>query len=302
MSREETICMPEGAHYCDLVSRVGYSGVTVDIRCYGWTSAFDGEFAPRYCYLDFALTRRAREAVMYGPDGEGPLTSGKVIFIPPGVRYATHCERSEHRSLCLSYDPARASALGEWGDEIIASLEPVLDLNEPGVESCLRQLLAEIQHPGFASDIRTELLADMAIIELARHFRGRSVGSGGNVMPPWRLRRVKERIGDGLDQPLSIAAIAHDCGVSTRHLVRTFKAAEGVTISQFVARARLERAMALLEGSDIPIAQIAIQCGFSRPSSFTAAFAKSVRQTPRAYRDARRALSVAQPGVSRMTV
>jgi AraC family transcriptional regulator len=229
---------------------------------------------------------------MLSARGQRPLIPGSLVFIPSGVQYQTHCDRSEHLSFCLGYHSRRAAALLERVAGIVDFLEPCLDLRNTSVERHIRSLVEEIRHPGFASEVILELISDAVIIEIARHFgqsRQQAAVSDGK-MTAWRLRRLKDSVQEGLGQPLSVVALAEGCGISTRHLMRTFKKTEGITLSGYIARERMIRAKQLLAESDHPIKVVAAKCGFGTASSFSVAFSNAVGQTPREYRESQRAL------------
>ena len=83
---------------------------------------------------------------------------------------------------------------------------------------------------------------------------------------------------------LSIAGLAAECGISPRHLMRTFKASEGTTISDYIGLVRIAHAKARLSDSGDMIKLIAHECGFGSVAAFSAAFRKATGGSPREYR------------------
>jgi AraC family transcriptional regulator of adaptative response / DNA-3-methyladenine glycosylase II len=65
------------------------------------------------------------------------------------------------------------------------------------------------------------------------------------------------------------------------------------TPSQIAKTARVQRAKRLLDGSDLPMTDIALRAGFSSLRRFNAVFAEVYRRSPTEIRRARR--SVRQP-------
>ena len=57
-------------------------------------------------------------------------------------------------------------------------------------------------------------------------------------------------------------------------------AEEGTTASRCVREARLLTAMALLQGSDLQVSEIAVRCGYQSHSRFTAAFRQRFSGSP----------------------
>ena len=104
-----------------------------------------------------------------------------------------------------------------------------------------------------------------------------------------RLRRVIDYIEAHLGEDLAQLTLAAEAGVSPAHLARGFKSAMGRSVHQHVLCRRVERAAALLGGTDQPIAEIALATGFSSQAHLTTAFQRLNRTTPAAYRRLRRA-------------
>jgi AraC family transcriptional regulator len=87
-----------------------------------------------------------------------------------------------------------------------------------------------------------------------------------------------------LDQDVSLAALAHQAGLSAFHLHRVFSAAAGETPKQFTLRLRLGRAAAMLLTSEDAVLDIALGCGFQSHEAFCRAFRKRFGMTPSHYR------------------
>lgn len=109
-----------------------------------------------------------------------------------------------------------------------------------------------------------------------------------------RVRDLVAWIMGHLTGDLSVEALAERARMSPRTLARAFAAETGSTPAAFVARARVDHAMALLRQSDWPQQKIAAQSGFRSVDAFQRAFVRQTGVTPDVYR--RQAASV--PGFS----
>lgn len=89
---------------------------------------------------------------------------------------------------------------------------------------------------------------------------------------------------------LSAAQVADALNVSVSHLSRVMNKILSCGFPETLQRIRLEYACGqLIAQPDIPIAQLAQQCGFSSASYFTASFKKKYGVTPSGYRQRRTA-------------
>lgn len=83
----------------------------------------------------------------------------------------------------------------------------------------------------------------------------------------------------------SIAGLAQQHGLSVRTLNRRFKHVTGITPLSYLQQKKLENARELLQHSNLSIADIADQTGFTDISYFGAQFKKHMAITPRQYRN-----------------
>jgi AraC family transcriptional regulator len=94
------------------------------------------------------------------------------------------------------------------------------------------------------------------------------------------LAGIERQVG----RAISVAELARACGLSTNHFARAFRKTHGVSPRAWLILRRIERAQALLVGSDLSLADIALECGFCEQSHFSRQFAKVVGVTPGAWR------------------
>jgi len=85
-------------------------------------------------------------------------------------------------------------------------------------------------------------------------------------------------------EPLTLDEVAQSVGLSAFHLMRVFRAATGITPHQYLMRARLLRAVALLRDTATPITEVAYEAGWSDLSNFTRTFRRDVGCSPGQFR------------------
>lgn len=104
-----------------------------------------------------------------------------------------------------------------------------------------------------------------------------------------KLERLIER---RLSEPLSVQALAAAMHVSQRTLARRVQAVAGLSPLRLVQRLRTERALQLIETSDLPIDEVASRVGYTDAATLRRLLKRHVGASPSALRSQRRASSV----------
>ncbi|UCI17892.1 AraC family transcriptional regulator [Mesorhizobium sp. B2-1-8] len=141
--------------------------------------------------------------------------------------------------------------------------------------------------PAFqAQDQVSPLFIDHLTHAVAAHF---THYYGGSALPPchtgggltaWQEKRVIELLEESLDGAISLQMLANECTMSVRHFTRAFGNSFSMPPHRYILVKRVERAKALLAGSDIHLDDIAARSGFSNPSHLNRVFRQFVGTTP----------------------
>jgi AraC-like DNA-binding protein len=99
-----------------------------------------------------------------------------------------------------------------------------------------------------------------------------------------RLRRVRDRMDRDYAQPLDVEALARDAHMSAGHFSREFRRAYGESPYGYLMTRRVERAMALLRGSDLSVTEVCFEVGCSSLGTFSTRFTELVGVPPSVYR------------------
>ena len=95
---------------------------------------------------------------------------------------------------------------------------------------------------------------------------------------------VRRYVQEHLAEPLTAARLAEVTGMSVPHFNRRFKAAAGVSPMRFVAARRVERAGALLAGSDLKLTAVGAAVGYPDPFHFSRVYKRHTGRPPTADR------------------
>ncbi|CAB3656376.1 helix-turn-helix domain-containing protein [Achromobacter denitrificans] len=209
----------------------------------------------------------------------------------------THAYACQHLS---DYDNVRLQirndVLEELGGELYAGKVPGLRLQQGAEDETMRLLVQALlpslmrREPGDEAFIEHLTLAMVA--HLLRRYgqagmRGADGRAAGKLSGP-QLAKAAEYVEAHLAQNIALADIARHCGMSRATFARAFKAAMGTTPFAWIRERRLEHAMSLLRQSDLSLADISAECGFSDQSHFARSFTRNVGVAPRAWRSEQR--------------
>ena len=87
-----------------------------------------------------------------------------------------------------------------------------------------------------------------------------------------------------LDQPHPTAKLVATMNLSERTFLRRFKEATATTPGEWLSEARVQRAKALLESTDLSIERVATQVGFGTAMTLRHHFRKRLHISPASYR------------------
>jgi AraC-like DNA-binding protein len=97
---------------------------------------------------------------------------------------------------------------------------------------------------------------------------------------------ARDLVDSRYDEPLDLRVLAQEAHVSPRHFSRSFRRVFGETPRQYLISRRLERARHLLRTTDLTVAEICLEVGFTSVGSFTTAFSRHVGVSPTTFRKA----------------
>jgi AraC family transcriptional regulator len=223
-----------------------------------------------------------------GVQRHAPPPAGAILLIPAGSS-ARWRWRGDKDSLHIYLEPglvARVAAEAFDLDPARLTVPPLDGVDLPQFRAAMGAVDCELTAGDAGGPLAAESLANLLAVHLIRHVlapRQPERGPDG-ALPPGKLRAVVEYVEEHLAGPTleQMAAVAH---LSAYHFARQFKAATGLPPHQYVILRRVERAKQLLQaGTDLSLAEVAADAGFSDQSQFSHHFKRLVGVTPRQFR------------------
>lgn len=158
-------------------------------------------------------------------------------------------------------------------------------LHDPKLQWLVQELFDEAQRGAPEGPLYAEGLSCTLIGRLHQHYgrRDRPERASGQLSGASR-QRVIDYIEAHLGEALSVTELARQAGLTPPHFSRCFKASFGVTPHRYVQQRRIATASHWLNATDRPVAEIALELGFSSQSHFTQVFRQHTGTTPAAAR------------------
>lgn len=158
------------------------------------------------------------------------------------------------------------------------------------IRSALHQLGAETAVPGVGSQLITERLAQVVLVQVLRaHIAAESTGGAWlTALADPQIGRALELIHESPAFHWTIADLAAKVGLSRSSFFERFSALVGVPPLEYVARWRIRAAARDLRGGTRKVSSIAAEWGYSSESAFSHAFKRIMGTSPGRYRSAAR--------------
>ncbi|MEI9425961.1 GlxA family transcriptional regulator [Mesorhizobium sp. Cs1299R1N1] len=174
---------------------------------------------------------------------------------------------------------SRLAAFSEVFDQ--PQIRDSLFVKDGQISTCAGELaafdLAVDLIAGYAGGYTAHEVCRHATVEGQRSGANRQTGPSGLAFAGVsdKLLHAMRIMEANVEVPLSMRRVAEEAGVSRRQLERLFSTHVGHPPVRYYLRVRIDHAKRLIEGTRMPIIDIAMACGFISPSHFAKCF-KSV--------------------------
>lgn len=219
-------------------------------------------------YFSFVAEGSLSERTAGREADHGP---GSVHFHPAGDPHSVQLGREGATcvSIIVSADLPQLGTLRE---------APSRSLSGTAASWIARRCHRELRASDSASDLALEAQALELVAALLRARSPRE-----RVAPRWLLE-VRDHLHAHCLDRVRLADLSALAGIHEVHLVRAFRRHFGATPGAYVRELRIEHARRGLADRERPIADLALEAGFSSQAHFTRVFHRLVGTTPAAYR------------------
>lgn len=206
---------------------------------------------------------------------------GCALFVPSGEPFEVSHPPGEG-DVCLS-------VAGNLASHLVAAGTSARRLGRVRYLSLLSRLADERTRSEEPLGVESLLVEALAPAEPAEgHWSGRRDRAIAEVIAGAVEMRFHERV--------SLASLAAEAGVSPSHSSRAFRRVMGTSIHRYHLEVRLRHAAALLLDTRMPLADVALEVGFSNQGHFGNAFRALFGQSPRRMRTEGPGAGLGEPG------
>jgi AraC family transcriptional regulator len=176
----------------------------------------------------------------------------------------------------------------EYGVQPVGAYQQVIAAKDLVLAQITRMLLPHLD----SQELTASLALDHVGLILGAHVLQQYAGLPAQApivrggLAPWQRRRATEMIRAKFDGSVRLAALARECGLSVSHFARAFKVSFGVSTHSWLNERRIERSKHPMMTTTLPLAEIAIQSGFSDQARLTRIFHRLVGESPGKWRRA----------------
>lgn len=256
--------------------------------CSNWTQlAYFGEaihkagtqIGPRVQQsYELILLAEGNATVEMGPK-KFHLQTGQMCLFRPAMRqtiqFAT--SRKTHHVRCATVNAHLVSP--ELAEKCRVAADCV-----PTTQRCASLVEVGLALPRAAGERGQGLIETLAMSTLLAYLFD-AEGSGlPATSEPGPLRRALEWIARTGRNPIDIASLSKEAGVSATHLLRLFRLHLDTTPMHYVWASRARRGMQLLQETELSVGEAAWQCGFQTPFHFSRWVKKLSGKSPAAHR------------------
>ncbi|CDZ40106.1 Helix-turn-helix-domain containing protein AraC type [Neorhizobium galegae bv. officinalis] len=240
---------------------------------------------PRIMIFFNDVSSRIRMSNRDGSQHYRPMT--RAVYVPAGVPMWTSSEtkhRFSHLNLHMHRDRLlRFLSPSVGASAALAAVRRPVELQDVGaIETLAGLLVDEISSPSKHAVYGESLVGSIVagLLDIPDHETEKANGR----LTQAQMNKLVSRI-DGLsDCRLTVAEMAATVGLSESWFANVFKQTTGKTPLQWQLARRIDLAKRLLVESDLAVAEIAAQLGFTDQAHLTKAFRQIAGDTPAAWR------------------
>jgi AraC-like DNA-binding protein len=203
------------------------------------------------------------------------------LFLTPAAHPVTWTKKTPSRHLGIYFHPNTMNGTDE--DVPLFRTVPVLfNSVVPGIGQLVDQFADELRTPGILNLEAADCLSRLVLIRISRYLHGTRVVQ--YRLTPKVITRLRDYVDAHLREPILVADLANQAGLSPSHFAQSFMERTGQSPHKFVVMLRVEHAAKLLARSGLSLSDIAYECGFASQQHMCTVLRRCMGTTPSRFR------------------
>lgn len=247
---------------------------------------------PPHAHGDYVLTYifRGSSRSRIGPSSIIHFHPGEINLLNPGELHRDFASTQEREGLTVGvksdFFENLHNDLGRGEGRAVCFSSPKIEVG-PEIRSIWESMRTEVDGDQIGREILLRTMATELMIHLLRRITSFALQPNvfriDTLSGHWQVRRAIEFLQDNFREKFDLERIAQAAGLSKFYLERIFKQSTGLRLHTYMMLLRIDRAKQLLRFTGKPIADIALDLGFSDQSHFTNSFKKLTGASPRSF-------------------
>lgn len=163
------------------------------------------------------------------------------------------------------------------------------DKHKKEISNILEQVIEEHINRRIAFELRIKIkLLEFILFFYENDLCSKAENDSSSARTSMQIRTITNYIEDYYGEKILLSDLAKSANMSVYHMAHIFKKATGKTPNEYINDYRLAMATDKLLHEDIPILEIAMECGYNNISYFNRIFKERFNITPKEYRKSHR--------------
>lgn len=238
-----------------------------------------------YLMVKLNPASRARR-VLDGIARQEAQQRGSTAYVPNGCSHRVQYDGQLGSLHLMTLQPALVESVAQELNIPRISIPPhYANVTNDFVLNSAELIHAELQQGNPHGHIFAETFARTLAVHLLTGFSRPVPADVGKLsISQAKIKRIYEYIQANISDPIALADLASQAGLSEYHFCRVFKKATQLSPYQYLLRQRIQQACTYLERDRLSVQEIAFACGFGDAVQFSRHFRKVIGMTPTAYR------------------
>lgn len=233
-------------------------------------------------FYQLIFTQNSVGKIVYD-DISYPFKPDHIYITSPGIKHT--CSNKKSTQYIIFYFKILDTALASLVDSLSPEVYP------RDIISC-KQLLSQsayefslgTEFSKLRANAYLELFLSAALDSSPTLFSAASESQAVTAIGDDNIDRVASFIYNNFSKEISIDDLVRVSNFERRQFFRVFKDKFGTTPNKYITELRLNKAKSLLTGTNMPINEIALYCGFKTEHYFSRVFRQHEAQAPGEYR------------------